>query len=118
MSPSLNGCETLTRLPRGPSPRASAYALATLSALREREGAHRGSDGKGEGLRIRTAFHLDRLPALEAARTEYRRVDAGQGPLAAEHQRQFETDAASARWIKARGRRGDMRGQNDLVHPE
>src|SRR5262245_6933949 len=65
---------------------------------------------------VRAALHGDRLPAAQAARRQYRRIDTRHRPAAREDQRQLLADAALAPGIEARGGRGIVRGEDDMRH--
>src|SRR6516165_3147039 len=57
---------------------------------------------------VGAALHRDRLPALEVGLGQYRGVDAGHRPFAAQHKRELEPDPPASRRIEPGGGRGDM----------
>src|SRR5439155_4434376 len=69
-------------------------------------------------LRSGAALHRVGLPAGEAALVEHRRVHAAHRPSPAQHERDLLAHAAQPHGIEARGGRGDVRRQGDVVHLE
>src|SRR5262249_48391182 len=72
--------------------------------------------GRSRRSAIRSSLHAVRLPPLQVAAFQHRRVHAAARPLAVQHESQLLAHAASACGVEARRGRGHVRGQDHVLH--
>src|SRR5262245_40409738 len=79
-------------------------------------GAMSGPPRTSSPLTVLASLHAVRLPPLQVAALQHRRVHAAARPLALQHQRQLVTNTAPPGGIEARRGRSHVRGEDHVVH--